>query len=226
LPPLPSVPATLRITTHFQIGADAAALIRHFVAYTGGAPSNSDCLAFATAIYAGGVAHLCPILCDNNYLTGVAVQDLASPTGGFGEYLSSTVGSRGTANLGASTAFLLSSNIARRYRGGKPRTYFPVGVSGDLVSPTEWDAVPYTQLEAGCINYMESYAPLTEGTTTTGARVSVSYYAGFTAVTNPITGRTKDVAKLRPGGPVVDLITGGQFSLKPASQRRRNTQKR
>jgi hypothetical protein len=52
--------------------------------------------------------------------------------------------------------------------------------------------------------------------------VSVSYYEGFTSVTNPITGRTKDVSKLRTGGPVVDVVSAIIVANGPKSQRRRN----
>jgi hypothetical protein len=51
--------------------------------------------------------------------------------------------------------------------------------------------------------------------------VNVSYYNGFTVVTNPTTGRARNVPTLR-GTPVVDTVTGIVARVQVGSQRRRN----
>jgi hypothetical protein len=64
----------------------------------------------------------------------------------------------------------------------------------------------------------------------TGRRqVNVSYYEGFRVVTDPVTGRSRNVSQLRSEGPEVDRITGfsihsssaanGGATCTPASQR-------
>ncbi|MGH9123011.1 MAG: hypothetical protein ACRDYC_13890, partial [Acidimicrobiales bacterium] len=57
-----------------------------------------------------------------------------------------------------------------------------------------------------------------------GSLSSISYYKGFTSVLNPVTGRTRDVPKVRAGAdlPVpIDTVTALIVNPKPGSQRRR-----
>ncbi len=53
-------------------------------------------------------------------------------------------------------------------------------------------------------------------------QVNVSYYEGFKVVTDPLTGRSRNVSQLRPEGPAVDRITSFSINPKLGSQRRRN----
>jgi len=63
------------------------------------------------------------------------------------------------------------------------------------------------------------------GTTTITAWVSISQYAGFTAVQNVITGRWRNVPKPRTVAIAPDNINTFHLDLKPASQRRRAQQR-
>ena len=222
MPPLPSVPNVVKVTHKFTLGADTAAETRWHMSYTGGPPSNADCATLATAINAAAVTHLVPLLGSDNIFAGIEVLDLSSPSGGAGEDLTVTGGSRGGGGLAAGTAVLSSLPIPRRYRGGKPRTYWPFLTSGDVSSPTAWEGSAVTDVLTGLEAYLGEIEVLTAGTTDLHQLVSVSYYAGFTSVLNPITGRTKDVAKLRVGGPVVDIVSSIIVAPGPKSQRRRN----
>ncbi|MGO9750265.1 MAG: hypothetical protein ACLP8S_05560 [Solirubrobacteraceae bacterium] len=57
-------------------------------------------------------------------------------------------------------------------------------------------------------------------------QVNVSYYEGFQVVTDPLTGRSRNVSQLRSEGPVVDRITGFSINPKLGSQRGRNLHSR
>ncbi|MGH9123014.1 MAG: hypothetical protein ACRDYC_13905, partial [Acidimicrobiales bacterium] len=50
MPALPPVPSVASITFGFTIGIDLDAICRWHFKYSGGAPTNGDCVAFATAI--------------------------------------------------------------------------------------------------------------------------------------------------------------------------------
>jgi hypothetical protein len=223
--PLPAVPGVIRVEFHFDVGTDAAAITRQYFEYSGGAPTDANCVAIATALYAGAVTNLIPVLNAANALTSVQVTDLSSAMGGQGFYSVNTAGSRSGAPLGAGTAFLVNMHIARRYRGGRPRNYWPVGSATDLDTPNSWGGSPAAALFAGIVDTLESLGSTVFGSTIVGSVCNVSYYEGFTAVTNPITGRTKDVSKLRTGSPVVDPLLSLAYSPRPASQRRRNLQR-
>jgi hypothetical protein len=58
------------------------------------------------------------------------------------------------------------------------------------------------------------------GGTTITQHVNVSYYAGFTVVTSPTSGRARNVPTLR-SSPHVDTITSFAVSQRIANQRRR-----
>ena len=125
--------------------------------------------------------------------------------------------------LSGGTALLQNLQIARRYRGGKPRRYWPVMVAADLTTPQEWDI---TTLATMTTEWQTSYLDVLLGSsysgTTLADEVNLSYYHGFTLVTNPITGRGKNVSTPRAVAIAPDVITGFVLNSKPASQRRRN----
>lgn len=222
MPPLPVVPNVVRVTHTFILGTDLTATTRFHWNYTGTPPDNAACGVFATSLRGLAAAHLASVISAENTLSAISVQDLSSSSGGFGEDTSGVAGTRSGGTLTAGTAVLLSGPIARRYRGGKPRTYWPFGTADDLLSANQWS----TSAQSDFINALSAYEADFDGQSsggcTIGQLVSVSYYEGFTSVLNPITGRTKDVAKLRVGGPVVDILTSIAVNPRPASQRRRN----
>lgn len=222
MPPLPAVPNVVRVSHVFTVGTDLSATTRFHWSYSGTPPSNATCLVFATSLRGLATTYLLPLLSSENSLTKVSVQDLSSSSGGYGEDDSAAAGTRAGGTLPAATAVLLSGTIVRRYRGGKPRTYWPFGTGLDLLSANQWESTSQADFLNGLADYENAFDGQTSGGCTIGQLVNVSYYEGFTSVLNPITGRTKDVAKLRVGGPIVDILTGLSVNPRPASQRRRN----
>lgn len=222
MPPLPSVPGIVKISHTFTIGTDTTAVTRMHYGYTGGPPANADALSLANTAHAAFVTDIQPLLSDACSLTALEVLDLSSPSGGVGTNVTVAVGTRGFDYISAGTAALIELKIARRYRGGKPRMYWPMGITTDLLNPTTWSVGSQAAFLDGFNTYQVALNGATAGTTVLTTLHSVSYYEGFTPVTNPITGRTKDVAKLRVGGPVVDAVTSLACGPHPASQRRRN----
>ena len=222
MPPLPAVPNVVRIKHTFTIGSDVTADTRMHFGYSGGLPSNADALTIAGLARAHFAANIIPLMGDSTTCTAIEVLDLSSPTGGVGTDTTASVGTRGFELLPAGAAALILLKIARRYRGGKPRMYWPFGVSSDLLTPTAWQIASAAAFLDGFNNYQVLLVGATGGTTVLTHLVNVSYYQGFTSVTNPITGRTKDVAKLRVGAPVVDAVTSLAINPAPGSQRRRN----
>jgi hypothetical protein len=220
VPALPVVPNVVRVDVLFTVGSDLNAMDRLHVEYTGGAPSSADCVALAAALYIIFAAELCPYMNANNYLTGVRVTDLSSATGGQGEHIQSTIGAEAPDDIGANSTALVSMRIARRYRGGKPRTYFPLGGFAEMLSPQKWLTTFVTAVQASMDAIRADIAVTTHGTTILTTLCSVSYYHGFTVVTNPITGRARNVPTVR-AVPLVDTCIGWIMEQTIASQRRR-----
>ena len=224
MPALPNYPNVLAVDLTWDVGADASVATKVHFTYSGTAPANTVCATIASDIYAFAVAELIPLLHPDNNLTGVIVTDLTSPTSGFGDHLAVTAGSRSGTPLAAGTAVLSNTKIPRRYRGGKPRNYWPLGIAEDLLTPTAWKGASVSDFLAGTAGWIDDVITIVESGTTIVTMCSISYYEGFTAVTNPITGRTRDVPKVRAAAIPPDLFNGFSINTKPASQRRRNLQ--
>lgn len=218
--PLPPVPGALKVTLVWGLASGIAPeTILHF-GYTGGPPSTSDCVALAASIQAAAAANIKTVLHTSQQLTTVNVLDLSSATGAEGQVSNTFVGTRaGTENF-ANVCVNIAGQIARRYRGGKPRSFPPFGVQGDLASPKAWTTALQTAVNTNWANFITAVAALTQGTTVLTHQINISYYQGYgTAVTHP-SGRVTQPLKLRTT-PVVDQIVSNQMSIRPGSQRKR-----
>jgi hypothetical protein len=212
----------IKVTLTYTIGGDTnVENILHFE-YSGSAPSSATCLAIAAQIGSYWAADLKSQLSTSYALEIVTVLDLASATGAEGESISAIAGTRTGTLLGASTSVVLNHQIARRYRGGKPKSFLPYFTNSDLATPQKWVASNVTGLNSVWSTFITNVCSISISGTTISTYVSVSYYQGFTVVTSPTTGRTRNVPKLRTGGPVIDQIVASQGSVTLGSQRRRN----
>lgn len=220
MPPLPSVPNVIRVDHLWDDGSDTGAMSRQFFSYSGSPPNSAACVDLAAGIF-NHMGTCAECWDENTALIGVKVTDLSSPSGGVGEHAQTQNGIRAGTPLSASSAVLVNYLIGRRYRGGKPRNYLPWGQSGDLNNKTQWAGAFLTLVNSDLSGYFSGVIGTTSGGTTISQHVNVSYYDGFTVITNPVTGRARNVAKLR-SSPLVDVILSYAASPRVASQRRRN----
>lgn len=228
MPALPDVPNMLKIEHLMSVGNDGSAMVRWFVEYSGSAPSDSVCNSVASALAAAWATNLAPLANTDVILNEITVTDLTSPTSGRGVWSGSHAGTRSTTTLpGATTtlpgatAVLVNMPIARRYRGGKPRIFFPPPVDTDLFSPAEYNAAFVTAATTGVEAFFSGIEALTPGTMTSLTHVNLSYYKGFTNYTPP-SGRARAVPTYRPEA-LHDDITGYSVKEIIGSQRRRRT---
>jgi hypothetical protein len=222
MPPLPNYPGVLKIVTQFSRSADTnIGTALHFL-YSGTPPSDATCNTMATSISGFAIAQLVPLLDGDSGLHGIEVTDLSSPTAGHGLNATTSGGSRSGGVMPAATCALQSMKIARRYRGGKPRAYWPFGTATDLSNNQNWSGTALTDFAANLTAYIGGIIGLTTSGCVIGEQVSISYYSGFTAVVNPVTGRTRDVPKVRTAAITPDPIVSWAILTQVASQRRRN----
>ena len=222
MPALVDYPNVLKIRFHFVVGVDTNVVTAVHFTYTGTAPSNATCVAMATAIMGYFVTTCTNLMSDGVSITAVSVQDLTSPTAGFGEFFQTTVGTRGTDVLPAGVAALQNFPILRRYRGGKPRVYWPFGAAHDLLTASQWNNTFISNFDAGTGGLYVGITSSGSGGTVISTLVSISYYEGFTSVQNPITLRWRNVPKPRTVAIAPDVIQSIPLNPKPGSQRRRN----
>lgn len=226
MPPLVPQPGVIKITYTFTVGGDANAQVRQFISYTGGPPSGTDLGTIAANVRAPiGILFALQMDADTTF-DNIIMQDLSSDTGGEGIGTGTTVGTRTGSSLGADSAVLVNYPITRRYRGGKPRNYWPFFTADDLYSRNAWLSGSVSAMDTVMSELRADLAGATAGTTVLGQLVNVSYYQGFTSVTNIITGRTRDVAKPRTVAIAPDTLGTAVTSSIVASQRRRDQQRR
>src|ERR1700688_1626092 len=131
MPTPPLVPGVLRVIWKQTVGADVDVVTRLYFSYTGTAPSDATCLLLAEQFWLAWSNDLAPLAATAVVLESVDVIDLTSDTSGSAVYAASVAGTRSGGVLPGGVAPLVNYNIARRYRGGKPRSYWPFGVGGD-----------------------------------------------------------------------------------------------
>ena len=221
MPPLPAVPQTLQARMFWTMAGKLEQGIRLFLGFSGTSPTptilnNLATLFLAQAVVAGfaGLTH------STNVLTGAHLVDLTSSTGAEGGVETSIAGTRTGGALPVDAAFVTSYEIARRYRGGHPRTAWPFGVDSDLTTPQAWKPASVTTFETAVRGFLAGVVGLTNGGTTISSHVSVSQYHGFTPVTSPTTGRVRNVPNPRTP-PLIQPVTAILGRDYVGSQRRR-----
>lgn len=220
MPALPNVPGVIRVSLQHTLGQDLDALVRFYMAYTGTAPTSTQMGTFATSVSTAWGTNLKALACSTVKLVEVTAVDLTSPTAGIGAAAVSITGTRTTPVNSAQVCMLVNFKVSRRYRGGKPRAYLPYGNNADFTDPQTWGSTLVTAVNTGWAAFITALIAAPPGTATLTGQVNVSYFDGFTVVTNPVTGRSRNVPTLR-ATPVVDSITSIAASARVATQRRR-----
>jgi hypothetical protein len=225
MPPLPAVPQVVLFSWKWSYGTDIDVVCRAHFRYTGAAPGPANLLTWLTATDSGYVSTVNSMFSTAVTLTQISCADLSNPTAGFAQINNAHGGNRSGAPLDANTAVLINWAIARRYRGGKPRTYLPAGTVTDLSAPQAWVPASVSAFHAW-VTYMGTIISNYPGPGTVQSQVNVSYYQGSTAsITGSgsyMRGHTKPTIGPAPLYPLVDNITSGAANPKPATQRRRS----
>jgi hypothetical protein len=218
MPALPAVPNVIRLQLLWTVANDADVSTTLYFQYTGDSPDGSACAGIAEAAYSS-LAGLNYLWIDQVTLTGIRCTDLSASDSGDAVHAAATVGTNSDAFVSAAQALLVNYTINRRYRGGKPRSYFPFGGQGDMSTPDAWSSGFVNSCQTG----LEDFFSTVQGTVVDGTTVSnhcnVSYYSGFTVVT-PAGKRAKNVSTLRVT-PLVNTVVTLDVSPRLASQRRR-----
>lgn len=220
MPPLPSPGKVLKSRLHFTVEGDTLAQVIQYWTYTGTCNNQTDLDSFTDAISTAVLNRFAPLMETSVTYTENETMDLSSNTGLTSIDSNAAVGSRSGTRLAPGTAALVNHGISRRYRGGKPRSYFPFGVSADIQTSGTWASAFATAVSSAVVGYIGdvvgSYSAFT-----VVSLANVSYYEGSTVVISPTTGRARNVPTRR-ATPIVDDIVSSVCSQTIGSQRRRN----
>jgi len=220
VPALPPVPSVLSIVLQYSIGADPLSITRLHYKFTGTPPVAADLNTFASGVFAAWQNNQALSTHPTVTLKEVVVTDLTSATGAQGIHTGTAAGTAGGGQLPASAAVLVNYKVNRRYRGGKPRTYWPMGTDTDLNNPQTWLPASITNFNQRVQGFNSAVSALTWAGASISFPANVSYFQGFTVVTDPVTGRSRNIPKLRTS-PVVDQISAIVVNATVGSQRRR-----
>ncbi len=215
------MPGVIRVALIGKFGGDSDVVTRHYIHYSGTAPTAAQLNTFATSVATAWATNV-KALAETSYtLLSVACEDLTSSTAAVGSALSGVAGTNAGGNLPAEACVVVSYSIARRYRGGHPRGYWAIGAQSNITASLEWDPTWLGTVTTDLNAYFAALIAAGWAAAGTLTQVNVSFYSGFTPVRNPITGRYRNVPNLR-GAPVVDTITALTPRARVGSQRRRS----
>lgn len=195
---------------------------RFYLSYAGSAPTAANCVTLATDIGSAWATRMSPYAYVNQVLAEVDVQDIATNTGAFGTASMSHAGALTGGTLTSNTAINVEFDIARRYRGGKPRIFWPPPDDTALASEDKWSTTFIGNVNTATSEFFSDIEALAVGSMGTLQHVNISYYLGFTNVTNS-SGRTRAAPKYRSPTAKVDPVTGYACKAVVGSQRRRRT---
>lgn len=216
--PLPESPC-VRVALVYTNTDGSEASSRFFLSYSGAAPSGANCSTLATDIATAWATDMAATTTSDWSLTEVDVIDIATDMGNSGTAAVSHAGTASGTALPNQVATDCEFDIARRYRGGKPRWYQPPGSESNTLDNAHWNATFITANNAAVVAFFAAIAALSVGSMGVLAHVNLSYYKGFTNVTNS-SGRTRAAPTYRAAA-VVDTITGYSTKGLMGSQRRR-----
>lgn len=220
MPALPVVPKVIKAAFIFSDGVNTDIVSRFYIQYAGSAPSapelNTQCTQWDTD-WGATLAHAT----NEAYVLGrVTAIDLSSAIGAEGNWSGADPGLLTGDPLPSDVAQVCSYEIDRRYRGGHPRGYWPMNQAGDLDGPQHWSS----GVVAGNQIQFDNFFAGVLGTPWAGggplSHVNVSYFHGFTVVTNPSTGRARNVPTVR-ATPLVDTVGSYVARAHIGTQRRR-----
>ncbi len=221
---LPAVPEAVRVSILWGSGSDVDILTKLHFAYTGTPPNPAAAAALAADIDDAVATYFPALLNTDSVIRGVEIQDLSVFEGGAaGAHLVTTAGTREGGLLPAGVAAMVNYGIARKYRGGKPRSYLPLLVASDLDSTSAWSAAAATAVNAAVTSLFTDVAEMVEGGCELGGPIQVSYFHGYDTP-RPRSNGHLYYPPLPRDTPIVDPLTSWGLNLKPGSQRRRNLQ--
>lgn len=217
-PPLPASPC-VRVRMDWTQSDAFLAGSRFYLSYTGGAPTSGNCATLASDIEGLYVTNLVPLIEQSFILTEIDVLDIATNAGASGQWTGEEGGGLTGTALPAQVATNVEYDIARRYRGGKPRMFLPPPDDTKVLNNSTWNGTFVDLVNTNVAAFFAGIAALSIGSMGTLAHVNLSYYQGFKNITNS-SGRERAVPTYRTTA-LLDTITGYSTKGRMGSQRRR-----
>jgi hypothetical protein len=213
MPPLPPVPNVIKVVSSSKVRDSLCENIFH-ITWSGATPGTGTLSTWLTDVWVPAWDAIFSAEASSFAATiEHEATDLTSDTGASAIVADTTAGGRTGDNAPGSACVLVSWDIARRYRGGHPRSYFPFGTAGTYgaTSTKFWD----TGFIADVQSLIDTWLAAVQGHDISGTEfstlVNLSYYSKEITPTPPY----------RRVTPITDAITAGTVKDRICSQRRR-----
>lgn len=220
-PPLPAS-SVVRVRLVYTSSEGTEAGSRFYLGYSGSAPSAGNLNTLASDIAGAWATNISPQVGSTTSLTEIDILDISTLTGASGSWTGTHTGGMSGSNLPINCAVNVEYDIARRYRGGKPRIFWPPPDITNLSGENKWSSAFLSSEQTAVQNFFAAVVAFSVGSMGSLSHVNVSYYDGFTNVTNS-SGRTRAAPKYRSPTALVEPITGYAVKAVIGSQRRRRT---
>jgi hypothetical protein len=216
--PLPDI-SCVRVRMDYKNADNFLGGSRFYLSYGGSAPTPGNCITLADGIAAAFTSDLAYAMSDSWALVEVDVLDIATDAGSSGQWTGNNPGLGGSGACQASVATNVEYQIARRYRGGKPRMFIPPPSNSALEDAAHWTDAIVGDITSNVTGFFAAVTALSVGAMGTLTHVNLSYYKSFTNITNS-SGRERAVPKYRDVA-LHDNVEGYQAKKVIGSQRRR-----
>lgn len=223
MPPLAPVPNVARIDIDFGLEGDPVAGCHLFFESNGTVPTVANLDSIAAQVATAYSAHLNAHLAATRTCNEVVVTDLTSPTSARGSAAVGASGGGPSVDQVAGLAAVINYPIARRYRGGKPRGYWPLTSTLVLTTAGVWSGGSAATLTTDFQAFLAAVLASSAGSYSFLNHVNVSYFQGFTNVAYGSPTKYRRVPTPRSPGPITDVIAPGTAIVSeiPGNQRRR-----
>lgn len=212
----------LRVGFNWQYGSVGEAGARFFLKWSGTTPNLADVTAVATQALNDWNSVLKPLCTADVVINATKCTDLSSSSGA--EYTDTTpsTGTRSGSALPTMAAAHIAFQIQRRYRGGHPGIFLPLGATSDQLTGATWDSTFITAVNSAWTSFISGVLGTSGLGTTLVEQENYSAINGYNTVGPFPDGKFKYPGKFRSTA-VLDAITGHGLSPLIATQRRRRT---
>ena len=218
--PLPTPSPVAKVTLIHNLDATTALGSSTTFAMSGSVPDTATLGLIGEAVVAVWIDTLAAVYSEDGTLAAVKVKDLSQPDVLPGEAITDSAGTRSGALPTLGVCAVISRKPGRSYRGSRPKSFLPYGVTSDIVTGNVWSSSFITSMQDAWAAYIDGIAGTSVDGTNLGAEVCVSYY-GHPTIENPNPrARNRFVSTLRDP-PLVTPSIGFLLSPTLGSQRRR-----
>ena len=194
---------------------------RFYLSYDGSTPDGATLNTLATGIRTAWGTDIAQLVNADWSLEEVDCLDLSSDLGASGYDTTAVAGSLSGTALPAEVATNVEFNIARRYRGGKPRMYLPGQVTANMANPGSWSSGWETSVNTDVPLFFTAVEALSPGSIGTLKHVNISFYQGVYTTSPPWRGPGYKYPPKYRTTAQVDVIGGYAMKLEISTQKRR-----